>query len=155
MRRIVLTWIACFGLYLLFAEQPNTAEICAAAVTAALAAALTWFIQRKGGVGMRARGVPWAVLAGRLARAVVVDSARVGQALARATGGRTVRGAVAKQPFRPGPVVAAANARRGIVILLASLAPNGFVVELQQQPGALLIHHLAPAQRSADAQWPV
>jgi hypothetical protein len=153
-RAAAVTWLIGFGLYLLFAGQVSGPECAAGAIMTSVAAGLVIFLNRRGHVSMRARA-PWGRLAARLGKAVVVDAARVGAAFVRGLYGHNVRGVIMKQPFEIGPVAPEANARRGLVILLGSLAPNGFVLEVQRKPGALLLHRLAPAPRSEDVEWPV
>lgn len=154
MRRAVLTWIIGFGLYLLFVGRGAPAEFCVAAISASLGAGLVVFLQRHGRAAMRVEA-PWFLLAARLARSIATDLWRVGRALTAAIGGSAVRGTMVKQPFEIGPEVAQANARRALDILLGSLAPNGFVTDIDPDGRALVIHRLAPAPLSEDPRWPV
>lgn len=154
MGRLAIGWVIGFGLYLLFTGQPSAAEFCAAAIMTTVAASLILFIQRQGSVAMKARA-PWGRLTLRLGKSIAVDSVLIARSLVASIGGNAVRGSVMKQPFQPGPIAPVSNARRGIVILLGSLAPNGFIVELDRAGPALVIHRLVAEPRSSDEQWPV
>ncbi|HYZ33959.1 MAG TPA: hypothetical protein VE684_16945, partial [Crenalkalicoccus sp.] len=98
-------------------------------------------------------GVPWArllaVTMGKLVREIAV----VGTALLRALL-LPVRGLTERQPFAPGEPTPAERARRGLVRLALSAAPNGYVTG--EDGGALLLHRLRPGRPdSPDRRWPL
>ena len=89
--------------------------------------------------------------------ALATDTARVGVVLLRAILRRPqgAVGAVVRQPFAGGGETARDAGRRGLVTLLASLAPNGFVLHVPGDDDALVLHRLARAPLSRDQAWPV
>ena len=64
--------------------------------------------------------------------------------------GRTLR-----QPFRRGGDGPAAAARRALVTLGLSVAPNGYVLEIGDNQDDLSLHRLSPALPRPDPEWPL
>ena len=144
------------GFYLLLAGSLGRTELIACACVAAGFAGLATVLHLRQERRLRLPMPSWAVL-GRLALAVPLDTARVGLVLLR-TLRRRPDGqltAIAAQPFQPGGGDPEDAARRALVILGSSLAPNGFVVELPGDADALCLHRLATAAPSRDARWPI
>jgi hypothetical protein len=157
MRQIIntfLTWAALFGLYLLLVGQAVRVEALAGITVAALATAGH---ERNGLVAHRKLHVvaPWGRLLVRLAIAVVRDTGLVFASLLRAVWRGKSGGTVMIQPYEPGGYTPQAAARRGIGILAASLAPNGYVLEVRKPPEGILMHRLVPYPPAADRRWPV
>lgn len=90
--------------------------------------------------------------------ALYPDLVRVGLRLLAALKQRPdgAMGTIATQPFRRGdPEDAVAAGRRALVVLGASLAPNGYVLRAPQDRDVLVMHRLAAASPNPDAAWPV
>jgi hypothetical protein len=150
----LVTWAALFGLYLLFVGQAVRAEVLAGISVAALAVAGH---EHARSVAHRELQVvaPRGRLVVRLGIALVGDTGLVAQGLLRVVCGATSRGSMMIQPYDPGGYTPEAAARRGIGILAASLAPNGYVLEVRKPPEGILMHRFVPHPPAADRRWPV
>lgn len=148
-----VAWAVLFGLYLLLAGGAGREELVAAACCASIGAGAGVLANRAGSpVAFRFR-TRWLRRAIIPAGALVADLARVGIVLARAVAGRQPTGAMLRQPFEIGPATPLDAARRALVVLGASFAPNGIAVGVA--PDALLLHRLAPRAPSPDRAWPL
>lgn len=145
------------GLYLLLAGQASGSELGAAAVVALLGTGFAASLRHCGGRGLSFADRPSLRVVGRLLAALAGDSVRVGRVLARVAlrGASASPGRVLVQGFRAGADTPRAEGRRALVVLGASLAPNGFVVEVEAGQDLMRVHHLAPAPAKADRTWPV
>ena len=144
------------GFYLLLAGSLSRTELIACAGVAVGVAGLATVLHLRQERRLRLSMPPWGAV-WRLARAVPLDTTRVGLVLLR-TLRRRPEGqltAIAAQPFLPGSGDAEDAARRALVILGSSLAPNGFVVQLPRDAHALCLHRLAAAAPSRDTRWPI
>lgn len=143
-----------FGLYLLFAGTASATEIGAALATAALVTALATVLHRR--QTRRLRLLPPATVLLRPLPGLVRDSGRVGMVLARAVARRPAGqvGEVVRQVFHQGGEDPADAGRRGMVVLAASLAPNGYVLHIPAGEDAMVMHRLAPVPPSPDRNWP-
>jgi hypothetical protein len=153
---LLAAWVLFVGFYLLMAGQLAAAELSAGAIIAAATVCFVLLCRRGEERGFRFRA-PWVRLAGRVSVALVLDSMRVGGVLLRALIRRPVGtvGVVRRLPFHHGGDRPHAAARRALVTLAASIAPNGYVLELPEDEDALPIHRLAPAPPPQDRDWPV
>ena len=132
--RIVLSWAVLFGLWQLFVGQTTTQTTIAGVIAATLAVGAAVLVGRLGlyRFGLdprrlrRAMTLPWDV---------VRDFALVTIALTR---GRPA-GA-----FREVRVPARTAGDRALVGLLESIAPNAYVVDVDRDRGAALVHELDP-----------
>lgn len=138
------TWLRWAGLslcYLAFAGSLSTAEAVAAALTGALAAALSVAVRERGGLHLCLRGRWGAVLAGEAAQ-MARDSARVAATLGRLVFlGRGHRGRVRLDRASATLAVGTGAGRRAAAALLASLTPDG--VALGTRGEALPVHRLS------------
>ncbi len=144
------------GFYLLLAGSLSRTEVIACAVVAVGMAGLATVLHLRQEHRLRLSMPPVRAL-WRLACSLPLDTANVGLVLLR-TLRRRPDGqltAIAAQPFQPGEDDPEDAARRALVILGSSLAPNGFVVELPRDARALRLHRLASAAPSRDTRWPV
>ena len=98
---------------------------------------------------------PWLRLAGRISVALARDTVLVGGGLVRAMLGGKPGGGMTRQPFDSGAFTPAEAARRGISVLAASVAPNAYVIEVQEPPQGMLMHAFVPRQSAKDVRWPV
>jgi hypothetical protein len=149
---LLSTWTTLFAFYVLFAQQATRAELCAGLLVAALGAALQLYLHRSGD-GPLQLNAPWGRLAARVAASVARDTIAVGRALVRASFGQSVHGLVQPQAFAAEG--STASGRRAVVILAASLAPNGFVEHVAAEEQALLLHRLVATPPRSDRLWPV
>ena len=144
------------GFYLLLAGSLSLTELIACGAVAIGIAGLATVLHLRQERRLRLSMPPLAAL-GRLALALPLDTARVGlvllRTLRRRPDGPLV--AIAPQPFHPGGDGPEDAARRALVILGSSLAPNGFVVQLPPDAQALRMHRLAAAAPRRDTRWPV
>lgn len=135
-------------LYLLFVGQAGLHESVCAAIVVVLAAAYGYGAFRAAG-----RTLPLGAAAIREfvrgAAAIPADIVRVGRALLRAVRARPdgAVGVLDRQPFRRGDDDQAVG-WRAVAGLGASLAPNGYFVDLAAD-GDALIHRLAPNEGPA------
>ncbi len=145
---------ALFGLYLLFAGTVGATELGAGLAATALVTGLATVVHR--GRTRRLRLVPPARVLLRPLLGVITDSGRVGTVLLRAVLRRPAgqAGQVVRQSFRQGGENPADAGRRGIVVLAASLAPNGYVLHVPAGEDAMVLHRLAPVPPSPDRDWP-
>lgn len=145
----VLRSAALTALYLAFVGQFPLAEVTAGLLAGALAMALSLLLRRRAEQPFRLRA-PWHRLVPRLAWSVLRDANKVAVALAKAVFvGHT--GMIASQPIAEAGEGAAGTGRRALAILLASVAPNGYVIEPRHR--ALALHRLAKAEPAADRHW--
>lgn len=147
-------WAGLFGLYLLFAGSASRAEVLAGFVVSGIAVAGH---MRTRAVANRQLHVqaPWLRLAGRIVVTLVRDTALVASGLMRVVPGRKPGGGMTMQAFDSGGFTPVGAARRGIAILAASVAPNGYVIEVREPPQGMLMHAFVPRQSAKDVQWPV
>lgn len=151
---IIGIWAALFGLYLLFAGSASRAEVLAGLVVSGIAVAGH---VRTRVVAHRQLHVqaPLLRLAGRIVVALMRDTVLVAGGLMRAVLGGKPAGGMTMRPFDSGGFTPVAAARRGIAMLTASVAPNGYVIEVQEPPRGMLMHAFVPRRRAENARWPV
>jgi hypothetical protein len=138
-------WIALAGCYLLLTGSVGATELLAGAGATLPVAAFAVLAHRRAERRLSLRA-PWPRIVRTALAALVRDTAPVAWALLT---GR--KGSVAPQPFDAAGD--AAEGRRAIVILAASLAPNGFVVATDRH--CLRLHRLMPRAPLADTGWPL
>lgn len=149
MTRFVRDVAGLFVLYLILVGQTAAAELGAAVLGALLAGGFAAWVRRCGTRHILPRA-PWGRIIRGVAAALIADPPAVGAALLR-TLRRPVVGRIQLQPFDPGGHTPVATARRGLVVLAASVAPNSYVVNVTE--GALLMHRLLPRPPSPDRKW--
>ncbi len=152
-------WLAFVALYLLLEGKLRPSEY----VAALLAATLAWVAVRKVDAERSVRFRPklrWFFLvAGRAIPKVPRDCALVARALwCGLFPKKRVRGVFRTIPFEPGAGTIEAAARRALIVLGVSFAPNTYVVLMDCERKHLLVHQLVPERSSVepgDAQWPL
>ena len=147
-----------FGIYILFAGQVSVTEIEAGAPAAVAAAGFTVLLHRVAEPERAFRlKAPWLRVLGKPLAALFPDAVRVGRALLQALWRRpsSAVGLVVRQPFQEGGGDPASAARRGLVTLGSSLAPNGYVLGIPDEEEALLLHRLAAVPPDPDQRWPL
>ena len=132
--RIVLWWAVLLGLWQLYVGQTTTQTTIAGVIAAGLAVGIGVLLARLGlyRFGFEPRRLRRAA---RLPWDVVRDFGVVTLALTR---GRP------KGAFREVDVPARTAGDRALAGLLGSIAPNAYVVEVDRERGAALVHELDP-----------
>lgn len=135
-------WAALTGLYLVFAGQADVSEIVAGLLAGGTAMTLSLFLRQ---VAWRrfALGMPWRRLLVGLPCWLVRDSYSLARALVRALAAGHA-GGIVRLPFAASTGGAAEAGRKAIAVLLASAAPNGYV--LGSGRDSLTLHRLASPQ---------
>lgn len=153
----LLSAAVLLGCYLLFAGQASAAEIVAGLCSAALATTYAVLASRSAPRRFAPGGAPWLRVVGTPLMALPRDAVRVGGALLRAVA-RRPEGAIGQAhtlSFREGADDAGDAARRGLVVLGLSFAPNGYVLRLRTGD-RLRLHVLAgPPPAPGDRDWPL
>jgi multisubunit Na+/H+ antiporter MnhE subunit len=134
--RIVLWWAVLLGLWQLYVGQTTTQTTIAGVIAAGLAVGIGVLLARLGlyRFGFEPRRLRRAA---RLPWDVVRDFGVVTLALTR---GRP------KGAFREVDVPARTAGDRALAGLLGSIAPNAYVVEVDRERGAALVHELDPGR---------
>ncbi|HET8997940.1 MAG TPA: hypothetical protein VFN42_14820 [Acetobacteraceae bacterium] len=151
MIRAATKLLLLFGLYVTLSGQGSPDELTAAGLCALAAAALAVTIPRIAERHFAFRGVPWLRLGAGTAASLAGDLVRVGLRLARPA---IPPGSFHRWPFAAGGEGRRDSARRGLVTVVASLAPNTYVVAVLIGRRELLVHRLAPAPPPRDRDWP-
>ncbi|MCQ8278089.1 hypothetical protein NFI95_06465 [Acetobacteraceae bacterium KSS8] len=153
--RPVLLFCALFLLYAALTGSLGFHEILAGVGCAVLLCVLVSTIHRGEPRLLVLRPPPRVLL--RVSRALLIDTLRVGRvlcaAILRRPDGRA--GTIETVAFRHGGDDPQAAGRRALVVLGASLAPNGFVLAAPRGRDTLVMHKLAPSRDPADPRWPV
>jgi multisubunit Na+/H+ antiporter MnhE subunit len=147
----MLWWVAAFWLWMLMSGDWNTIELVAAACAATLTAT----------VGEAARtiaGLRWRIPARDVASAwsqtyqVVVDFVIVlGALLVSAVRLRMVRGQFFVREFRPAPGRAPRRfGSRAWRTYVATISPNAYVVDVDEDERTVLVHDLVPFRKSEE-----
>jgi hypothetical protein len=149
MTRRLKFWIAWYiplvGLYLAFASTIEPHELLLGLVAAAVGATAQELVNAQDLVRFRMKP-RWLGDLWRLPGQVLADSWLLAVVLWR----RIVRGQATTSAFRtvPFPVVqedeAVTNARRALVTIAVSTAPNIYVVGIEGEDGVMLVHELVP-----------
>jgi multisubunit Na+/H+ antiporter MnhE subunit len=161
MARQVETWIASwaslFGLYLLLTGKLDWAEFIAGAVAAGLGVTGASTVAVAGRLHFRPR-LGWLRHAVGLPRRVLADCAIVAAALYSAIMRRCVPGSFRTIPFDPGDDSGESAARRALVAIGVSIAPNTFVVAIDREHRQMLVHELVRSSRppgDGNQEWPL
>jgi multisubunit Na+/H+ antiporter MnhE subunit len=139
-----VAFMALFGLYLGLAGALAWAEIVAAALSSAIAVALSLWLHRA--AERRFRLHPdWIVLSIRIARHVLGDCLIVTRALIAALARRRhITGVFRELRWETHEDPREAASLRAFVTIGISLAPNSYVVDVRADEQRLIIHHLVP-----------
>ncbi|MDQ2802719.1 MAG: hypothetical protein M3Y41_08550, partial [Pseudomonadota bacterium] len=155
-RFALAVWVLLVGFYVLFAGQVSPSELIAGIPAAGAAAVFALLLHRTQTRRLRLRA-PWLHVLAQPLGAVFPDALRVGGVLLRALWHRPAGslGQISRQPFNHGGDDASAAARRGLVTLANSLAPNGYVLRIPDDGDVLLLHRLAPTPTHPEREWPL
>ena len=151
---ILCVWACLFATYLLFAGQLSADEAVAGAVCAA-AAVLWWVRARRASARAFAFDVGSWAAAGRACRKLPGTTLTVAGVLLRALVHRET-GQVTHWLFAHGQRADPFDSgRRAVVVLAASIAPDGFVVRTPMERGEIVVHTFPSGETSRDPRWPV
>jgi hypothetical protein len=141
-------WLVLVLLWLALADSRAPAELIAAAVAAALGASLASLIPRPGGSRtMRTTARLLRLGPARLGRPLVrlvIDNKLLAEALLRRLRGKRVKGALRTVQLPSDPALRSAPGRVAIEAW-ASLAPNRYVIGIDEEAGTALVHELVPS----------
>ena len=156
MRRAAALWIVFLGLYLFFAAPVSSSELVAGVPSAAALTAFALLYRRAEERRMNLRA-PWLRVIFRSLGSVPGDVLRVGRMLIGSLWHAPERqvGIASHQPFRQGDDTATDAARRAMVVLGTSLAPNGFVLMMPEGSETMVLHRLVLTPPRAEREWPV
>jgi multisubunit Na+/H+ antiporter MnhE subunit len=146
MRRLrfwILWYVPLVGLWLLFVDTFALEEVLAGLVAAAVAATAADVVRAQDRVRFR-MDPGWLRDLGRLPGQVLRDTWLVAVALWRHLRGQPVEGSFRALAFPREPDDASSAARRALVTSLVSLTPNTYVVGVEGDEGAMLVHQLVP-----------
>jgi hypothetical protein len=141
-----------FACYLLLAGQVSTDEVVAALCCAAAATAVSFTIPLIAKRHFRFAGVPWGRVVGRTLLSLLTEVPAVALRLLRP---QPAAGALQRWPLASGGDDPGTAARRAVVTLADSTAPNSYIVAVLAGRGELLVHCLAPKEPPEDPQWPL
>ena len=135
--RLVVWWLALWGVWLLYVGQHHAQEVVAGAIAAALSAGVALAVARAARSRYRL-DLPTLTRAWRLPFDVLRDFAVVSLALVR---GRPAGSwETVDLPLRVGGPQG--PARSALLAVLASIAPNTYVVDLDRERGVARVHNL-------------
>ena len=149
----VACWSALFLLYEVLAGSPSGPEAAAGAVGSLLATLAVMSSGHRDHLG-RMRWRWWLRLADIPGR-VIADTWRV---LEAAVGPRAPSGRFRSLPFEAGGDDPVSGSRRALVIAFASIAPNSYVVRIDEDGKGLLTHQLVRVDDTpgdGDQEWPI
>ena len=154
--RAAALWIVFLGVYLLFAGPVSASELIAGVPSAALITGFALLYRRTEERQMDLRA-PWLRVILRSLGAVPGDAVRVGGALIGLLWHRRENhiGISTHQPFRHGDRTPTDAARRAIVVLGTSLAPNGYVLMMPRDSETMVLHRLVLTPPRPEREWPV
>ena len=145
----VCRWAAWGGLYLVLSGDLSGAEVAAALVVGGITALLSLVLRGIAPRRFKLR-LPWHRLAAEMAWSLARDIVRVHGALLAALltrrGGRVIRRHTALPIGRQAPRAG----RRAATILVTSIAPNEYVLDVER--GALCLHRLAGGATGPDEE---
>lgn len=153
MPAVLIVWCLTFAAYLVFAGTVSGHELVTAVVLAGLATAWVQFIRGcspRRFAATRALAMPMLRALGSLFRA----TARTGKLLLKVAAAGGSPGRVHVTDFHYGRRNdGAQRSRRAAAVLLASLSPDRFVVEIDRKNRAVLIHNLVRRDHEPDSRW--
>lgn len=151
--KVVSVWCSASALYLLFAGTVSAHESAVAILLGALATPWAWLIRhraRRNFEAFQAHAGPWLHTLRGLNSATLRTAGVLSRvALAGGSPGRTTRATF----LRDREDAPRARSRRASAVLLASMAPDRFV--LRERPGrdTVLMHELVAGEALPDPQW--
>lgn len=150
---LILIGCFSFALYILFAGETSASELVTGGVLAVLSTLWVSLIRRASGVLFRfSRGLIGPVLVGVLH--IIPAVARTGAVFLRVAMAGRSPGFARLNDFDAGVREHPEDrTRRAVAVLLASLAPDRFVVQVEYRRREVMIHSIVPDPEEADARW--
>ncbi len=160
--RIVCSWVAWWlpllVLYLLLTGKPTWEEASAGLAAAAIATVGAVVAARAAALEFQPR-LRWLVRLGRPFLQMLLDCCLVLGALwPRLVQGKNVEGVFSTIPFDPGGDDPQQAARRALITVGITLAPNTYVIGMDRQQGLILVHQLIPTRQppgNGNREWPL
>ena len=144
MRTWLVWWVVLMSFWVMLDDSIQFDELLAGAGAAALAALVAELATHQAATRLRVRAA-WLVPALRLPGEVAADLVTVFGALWRTlVRGRPPRGAFIEVPVRYGDDSAESVTRRVLIVGGHSVAPNTFVLGIDSDRGAMVVHRLVP-----------
>lgn len=149
----ILIWCVTFVMYLLFAGTISTNELVTAVILASLATG--WAVLIRASSPRRfAYSREFLPPIARACASLLPATARIGALLFRiaAVGGTPGRSHLTDFHYgrRNDPMQ---RARRAVAVLLASLAPDRFVIDIDRSRRQVFIHNLSRRDHAPDSRW--
>jgi multisubunit Na+/H+ antiporter MnhE subunit len=153
--RILITWLGWWVvlalLWLLFQGEYNRIEQIAATSAAAVAATVAVLVRRQEPTGFRLETrwiartwrVPWQVV-----REFGLMTVFLGRTLVRA--GTPPTGGFRTLPFPTGGARPAERGRRAFAAVAITYSPNSYVIDMDEEQGAVVVHTLTPVPRGQE-----
>lgn len=143
-RTWLVWWVVLMSFWVMLDDSIQFDELLAGAGAAALAALVAELATHQAATRLQVRAA-WLVPALRLPGEVATDLVTVFGALWRTlVGGRPPRGAFIEVPVRYGDDSAESITRRVLIVGGRSVAPNTFVLGIDSDRGAMVVHRLVP-----------
>lgn len=140
-----------FVLYLLLVGSAHIDEIIAGLLSAIAAAAASLAMSHVAERHFDLHDIRWSRSIARSLWSIIVDVPRVGLHFAVSTS----PGFVQCWHIRANNNSSVDAARRALITLAASLAPNGYVLKIDAERGEMRVHRLAPAAPPENPEWPL
>ena len=162
MKRLAMVWVAWWlfltAFYVLLVGQMKGVEVAAGLLSGAFASIAYTVTKSKGALGFAFR-LSWIHHLVKLPSHVVTDTGRVLGTLWRLiTRREPIQGRFIAVPFDFGGQDTTDAARRALVATAASVAPNAYVVSVDEKEGLLLMHQLVSTPElpgKGDREWPL
>lgn len=136
LRSWALRWVTLLGLWLILAGTANGPEL-ATGMIAAVIGTVLWAVTLPP-LGPRQPVVRlW-----RLPAQALADAWTVTRMVARRLAGRPVDSGLRLVPFDPGEDAVTGAARRAVAVAAMSVTANSYVIDIDAERGALLLHQL-------------
>lgn len=140
----VVWWVLLTGLWVPLAFEVAMPELVAGAVAAAAGATLATAVRAQRLISFRPQ-LRWALRLWRLPMQVVLDTGLLVAVLWRRLVMRQpVSSSFRAIPFRAVGENPEANARRAMAMTIGSIAPNTYVIDIDQDYQLILVHQLVP-----------
>ena len=143
-------WVLLMSFWVILDNSIATDELLAGAGAAAIGAFLGELVTYQAATRLRMR-IEWAAQALRIPKEVARDTGIVFAALyRRLTRGEEPASGFRELPVRYGDNTAAGKSRRALLVSGTSVAPNSFVLGIDQDRDVMIIHQLVVNQGEAE-----